>query len=570
LSAEYSHRLFLLGPCRMTDASGKRVEISSKKGAALLAMLAMAPDGERTRPWLQDHLWGSRQQPQAQASLRNELLNLRRQLNRSGPDILVTGGDRVRIALETVAVDARDFLADGRAPDGTPLLAGEFLEGLDLAGEDGFEDWLRDQRAAIEQLRNAARVIPKAEQPFDTVAPPTKAMSVSADRPSLAIVPFATTSNDDRSAILGERLAEAFIDRLSRMRWLPVVNAGPNFPAEANGYDVRDVGRALGVSFVVSGRLGPTSAGHELRLTLTDAKTGRVIWSHLVAIGGADAEFPHEGDVNELVGALSAQIYLAEQSRILAKDVRALSVDELVWRARWHLNRFTRQVAERARALIEDALEREPDNPEVLIQATYARAWSIWTLRRPADEIREVRALAHRALAADPLDARAHMLAGIVETWLLHPERAVPHLDQAIALSPSFSHAHAVLGSARYLNDQPTEAVEALETALRLNVHDEHIFRIVGDLAIAHWMLGDFDAAIDYAGQSIARRPAYWFAHVTRINALVDRGDIDDARAAYCELMRARSHFSPNDIDWLPFVQPLWRDRLKSGIVRSL
>ncbi len=75
-----SYRLELMGTFRLQAPTGQRIDIASRKGMALVAMLAMASRGERTRAWLQDRLWGSRQKAQAQQSLRRELGNLRRML----------------------------------------------------------------------------------------------------------------------------------------------------------------------------------------------------------------------------------------------------------------------------------------------------------------------------------------------------------------------------------------------------------------------------------------------------------------------------------------------------------
>jgi DNA-binding SARP family transcriptional activator len=75
------YTLNLLGTFRLNGPAGERVDVASKKGMALIALLAMAPDGERSRGWLQDKLWGKRQQVEARGSLRRELSNLRKILN---------------------------------------------------------------------------------------------------------------------------------------------------------------------------------------------------------------------------------------------------------------------------------------------------------------------------------------------------------------------------------------------------------------------------------------------------------------------------------------------------------
>src|ERR1700759_165843 len=142
--------LNLLGPFRLSAPDNRRVEIASKKGVALIAMLATAKDAERTRSWLQEKLWGSREPLQAQASLRRELSNLRRSLNTPERTLLICERDRVQLDLRNILVDVRQPEMFETAPD---LTEGEFLEGLDIMGGGDFEDWLREQRALLQERR---------------------------------------------------------------------------------------------------------------------------------------------------------------------------------------------------------------------------------------------------------------------------------------------------------------------------------------------------------------------------------------------------------------------------------
>ena len=185
--------LELLGPFRLRAPDGRRVEIPSKKGQALIAMLALAGGGERTRSWLQDKLWGSRQAAQAQASLRNELSSLRGAFSSNDPVLLGADHARVWIDLSLVKVDARRF-------DETSGVVGEFLEGLDIAGEDGFEDWLRDERARLSEISERRRALPTEM----SLAPPAVITSQPTQfnkLPALAVLPFTNQTGDaDQSA----------------------------------------------------------------------------------------------------------------------------------------------------------------------------------------------------------------------------------------------------------------------------------------------------------------------------------------------------------------------------------
>lgn len=129
----------------MVAPNGQRLDVTSKKAIALLGLLASANSGERWRAWIQDKLWGSRELRQAQASLRRELHGLRK-LTAGSPFPLVEATSRtVRLNLNVVDVDIR-------SEDALLRSSGEFLEGIDIAGEESFEEWLREMRNNLADL----------------------------------------------------------------------------------------------------------------------------------------------------------------------------------------------------------------------------------------------------------------------------------------------------------------------------------------------------------------------------------------------------------------------------------
>lgn len=134
------YRMTLLGAFRLSAPDGQRLEITSKKAIALLALLSTAETGERWRSWLQERLWGSLEPEQAQAGLRRELYRLRRLTENLEVPLLHSDFRAIRLNLSFVDVDIRQV-------GGITANAGEFLEGIDIPGEDAFEDWLRETRS---------------------------------------------------------------------------------------------------------------------------------------------------------------------------------------------------------------------------------------------------------------------------------------------------------------------------------------------------------------------------------------------------------------------------------------
>jgi TolB-like protein len=587
-STDAPFTLNLLGAFRLLTPSGERVEVSSRKGVALMALLAMAHKGEHTRGWLQDKLWGSRQSAQARASLRRELSNLRKALNADGPPLLICERDRVRLDLDRLRVDAREADADAARGEPGGMAHGEFLEGIDLASEDGFEDWLREQREILRQ--GAAEARSWGGRPIGEsakgglasgVAPvpplPSRIVDVSqpapgfGGRPALAVLPFVNVTGERANDYLAEGISEDLIDRLSKLRWLPVIARSSSFAFSLDNGDgdERAAGEGLGAKYLLGGRLRTAGDDFSVTACLTEAATGQVLLSHRLHLGGAGSPDTLEALVADLVAVLDAGIDHAEQARAHAKPRSDLNVNDLIWRGRWHLNRFTREDSRAAKRLFAEALALEPDSPEALIQSTFCLAWSIWAERKTGLQIVEMLKLAQRAMIVVPEDSRGHMLAGVAELWMRRPHRAKALLAQAISLNPSLALAHAELGSARILAGEAAEAIEPLKTALRLSPNDQQVFYILGEIAMAHAMMGELRQAVDHADQSLIHRAAYWYAHVIKINALARSGDLEGARAALDELMTVKPDFEPAFVEWLPFMDSAWTDWLKDGLAMA-
>ncbi len=544
-------RLWLHGPFRLEGADGKRIVVTSKRAQALLAMLATAGAGERTRTWLQDRLWGARGAEQAQASLRRELSNLKKLVNRTDGELLLADHGRVWLDLAQIEIDTRAL--DGER-------SAELLEGLDIAGEEGFEDWLREERA-----RSEARPAASSQQATAT-QPPSAEFAL---RPAIAVLPFTSSETDSARSAAAEGLSEDLTDRLAKLRWLPVIARSSAATQAALQPDARAAGLALGARYVVEGAIRPAPSGPQLSASLTDTESGQVLWSDRMALPEGGDPDGFEALLATIAATLDLKVDQREQARVANRSPAELAVRELIWRGRWHLNRLTREDAASARACFDQALALEPTSSEALIQATWVRLWNLWVTRGSEADIREVRAMAQRAIIADYDDARGHMLAGIAEIWLRQPLRAEALLRRAIELNPSLVMAHAQLGSALHLKGEHSEAIAQLQIAVRLSPNDHDLFFTLGEMACAHLLMGDNALALDFAERSISRRGAYWLAHVVKVCALGLLDRERDTVGALADLEAANPAFHDGHIDWLPFIDSSKRQELRDGLNRA-
>jgi TolB-like protein len=545
-------KLRLLGPFSFVDPEGRRIVISSRKGAALIAMLAVSKDGERARGWLQTQLWGSREPKEANGSLRRELSDLRQRLNRPSWTPLICERDRVRLDLSIVSIDI--FEPDDEAGAHGTGQAGEFLEGIDIPGEEAFEDWLREQRTRL------------AENPPVKAAPPQAAAASSepgpglgtswpgqraSDGPSLAVLSFANLTGNPDDAYFAEGFKQELINRLSRVRWLAVI-AGDS--GEPRGSTITShEARGLGAKYLLDGSIRTAADLMRIDVTLYEAARLQAVWSKRIEIARSVIATAFDECLQELVAHLGAKIDHGERSSARERVPSNANVTDLLWRGRWHLNRLQHADSDQAQELFARALALDPHSPEALINVTHGLAWAIWTGRESGQRVHEMRSLAQRSMRADPSDGRAYWLAGTAETWLRHMQPALDLLHQAVELTPSLAIAYAQIGCTLNLCGKPEQAGGHLELARRLSPFDVHLFFVLGELAMRSSLLGDYREAIAYADLAIVRRDQYWYAHMIKIDALFRLGETQQARTAYEELRAVRPGFATTYIDWIPF-----------------
>jgi tetratricopeptide (TPR) repeat protein len=174
--------------------------------------------------------------------------------------------------------------------------------------------------------------------------------------------------------------------------------------------------------------------------------------------------------------------------------------------------------------------------------------------------------LSLRALKADELDARGHLLVGCAEILLRNPDAALRHLNEAIRLNPSRAYAHAQIGSSQMLAGRPQDAIAPLKKSLRLNPHDHYVFYVLGELAAVHCMLSEWQEAIALAEKSLGVRQAYWHARMSKICALARSGNRQEASHELEILFAKHPNFSTKYIDWLPFADRKWIDYFAEGL----
>jgi len=506
-------RLDLLGAFRLIAPNGERIDISSRKGMALVALLAMAGEGERTRAWLQEKLWGRSEQEHAAGSLRRELSRLRKQLNVAEAPLLITGPGWAKLDLDRLIVDARE-IEDSAGQRRLGLIPGEFLEGMDIAGAEAFEDWLREQRSL---LRERGARAGKLAAPADDNSPASAAVAVSrrntlaspsGDRMtrSLAVLPFDNLSDGPGMDYFSDGVSEEILQALARTLDLRVIGRSSSFQFRGRDRSLTRVAEQLGVSHVLEGSV--QRSGEQVRVTaaLIECVGQTTVWS---------ARYDRKlGDVFALQDEIAAMVAGALQL-VFAPSAPAPAINstahDLYLRAR-SLALLPPRAAECIR-LLKDAVARAPN---------FAAAWATLAMTAAANARqlagdqdlatvrREAIEAAERASALDPGAAIPFVARSLLQHYDSFEVREAL-LKKAMALAPTDP---AVL---KHMTDfacsvgRTREAFELIQLAQALDPLDQAIAEVAAEKTADYGLLAESYAA--YAAAR-ARWPEFEWAIV--------------------------------------------------------
>jgi adenylate cyclase len=370
------------------------------------------------------------------------------------------------------------------------------------------------------------------------------------EKPSIAVLPFQNISGDPEQEYFADGMVEEIITALSKVRWFFVIARNSSFTYKPRADDVKQVGRELGVRYVLEGSV--RKAGNRLRITaqLVDAATGNHIWAERYDRELVDI-FAVQDEITEcVVATIEPELYAAEHFRSRRKPPESLDAWECVIRALSCAGQFTRTGWQEAEVLCRRAIAIAPNYG----QAHSLLAWVVTrrTSRSGGDVIAvlpEAMAEAQTALGLDERDSWAHMARGMVLWRMRRHGDAERTFRRALEFNPNFALAHALIGLPLAAQGAHEEAIRSAEHARRLSPND----RLIGGYAFhatlgAHFAAGRYVDCVAWAHRTIERSPENQAAHYFLVAANAMLGDRAAAAEALAALMRLRPDFS---LTWL-------------------
>lgn len=432
--------------------------------------------------------------------------------------------------------------------------------------------------------RKGFRFVGEASEAPPSDAPPSAGTEVAAGepqalatassaRPSLAVLPFVNLSADPQQEYFADGVVEDIIAALSRLRWLFVIARNSSFTYKGRALDGQQVGRELGVRYVLEGSV--RKAADRVRLTgqIIDAATGEHLW--------ADRFEGVLGDIFELqdqltesvVGAIATQLEQAEIRRAKQKPTDSLDAYDCYLRGMASFHQGTRQAIDEALPFFHQAIALDPEYAAAYGMAAWCHCWrkiNRW-MDNPAGESAEAAALAGRAVELGKNDAVAlargahalgHFGGGI--------DRCNDLLDRALALDPNLAAAWLFSGYLQIWRGNPDDALDRIARAMRLNPLDPEMFRMQAGVALAHLLAGRYDSASEWAEKAYGEMPTFVMAIAIVAASHGLAGRTDQARQAMHQLRQLDPGLRLSTLEgWLPFYGQADFSRFAVGLRKA-
>ena len=393
------------------------------------------------------------------------------------------------------------------------------------------------------------------------------------DKPSIAIRAFQNMSGDSEQEFFADGIAEDIITALSKAHWLFVIARNSSFTYKGKSVDMRQVGRELGVRYVLEGSV--RKAGNRVRINaqLIDAGGGQHVWAERYDRALEDIFVVQDEITRSIIGAIAPGIVAAEIQRTHGKKAEELGQWERVMRAHWHVQRFTQEDFNEAILLIEEILRRDPENAMALADLAYN--WHMgglfgWTTEPFPVAMERMGAAARRAVAADDRDAAAQTALAVYELFSDLHDDAIRRLNRAIELDPNSSFARGYLGTAYSFGGEPERSLAAMHDAMRLSPRDclMVIWHTVS--AWSHLHTQRFAEAISCAKQAIDFNPSFPDSHGIMAAAAAHLRRMTEAQTGLNGLTRLLPGLTLSDPRLVrPFRRAEDRERFVSGLRKA-
>jgi len=363
------------------------------------------------------------------------------------------------------------------------------------------------------------------------------------DKPSIAVLPFVNMSGDPNQEYFSDGITEEIITALSKTPKLFVIARNSTFTYKGKPVKVQQVGRELGVKYVLEGSV--RKAGDKVRITaqLVDTKTGHHLWAERYDRELKDIFALQDEITMKIITAMEVKLTEGEQAAVHAKGTRNLDAYLKYLQAREYIRLINREDNVRAHKMAEEIIALDPNYPRGYRSLAFVEINNVWFgwSKSPKESLMQAIKLAKKAIEIEDSSGPHRVLAYTYVLFRKH-DKAIEEARKAIEMEPNSADAHNDLGHVLFQSDMAQEAVSVLKKAIRLNPYPPSMY--FHNLAWAYHSLGKYDKAIHSAKKAIQVNPKDIVAHRALVSCYSLLGREKDARAEAVKVLQIDPNFS--------------------------
>ena len=361
---------------------------------------------------------------------------------------------------------------------------------------------------------------------------------------SIVVLPFTNLSGDPSQDYFADGITENLTTDLSRIRDSFVIARNTAFTFKGKNADAREIGKELGVRYVLEGSVQRDQNQVRVNAQLIDAESGGHLWAERF-----DKPLSNLFSMqDEIVASLASQLgveLITHEARRAERAPAPNSMDLYLQGMAWYNKGRNPADIDRARGFFERALALDPNNLDAAlgkVMADFQVAVS-YSVDDRFERLHSIEAQLNRVLSQSPNNAGAHFLMGRILNQTNRQAQAIDELNRALTLNPNLASAHAIIGLAKLYDGHPEETESHELEALRASPRDTDAYFWVGWMAQAKLYLGAYEDALNLCHRSIELNRNYPTARFTYCAAiLVELGRLDEAKSE----VKAGLALSPN------------------------
>jgi adenylate cyclase len=366
------------------------------------------------------------------------------------------------------------------------------------------------------------------------------------DKPSIAVLPFDNMSGDPKQDYFSDGITEEIITGLAKVPKLFVIARNSSFSFKGKAVTVQDVGKKLGVRYVLEGSVRKAEGKVRITAQLIDTQTGGHVWAERYDRSLKDIFAIQDEITRNIMVAMQVKLTQGEQARLRDERGRAESLEayEKVLRGYEYAHRVDEESNLMAQQLFREAIALDPNYARPYASQAICKVHSVmfgWS-KSPAQDFRDAYKLANKAIEINNSEDYAHYALGMVYLALKQHEKAIVEAEKAVEVSPSAADPYLYLAAFLHYAGRPQEALAPANKAIRLNPMPRSSY---------YWILGaiyrdmnDYDKAIASLKKGIQIDANNLLCRLTLTSTYSLAGRDAQAREEAAELLKRNPKFS--------------------------